>query len=352
MLRPPLVSALLALALPCGCEAPPEEGPPEEGPCGLGFRDGVGPFFTMKLIEGQTLLDWLRELERPISVESLDELVDVLIKVCDALAMAHSLGIIHADIKTPNIMLGEFGAVYLMDWGNARIGGTPPPTDDSGRPQVLGTPSVLAPEQARAWSIDARTDVFGVGAIIYTFLAGRPPYPTGTIEARINAAAYARFRPLSVVARKAPVTLRKISARAMALNPADRFQTISELGAALNAFRRARVPAPAVTLAAGEVLMQQGEPGDFVYVVREGTFRVAIDGVDLPHTPGPGAVLGEVAMITDKPRTATVTAITDAVVLRIGPELLQEELGRVSPWVKTLVESLAHRLHRHSTEGR
>ena len=86
----------------------------------LGCRPDTGPFFTMKRVEGHTLLEHLRTVRRSLRGDVLDEVVDMVIKVCDALALAHSRGICHGDLKASNIMVGKYGEVYLMDWGVAK----------------------------------------------------------------------------------------------------------------------------------------------------------------------------------------------------------------------------------------
>ncbi len=111
--------------------------------------------------------------------------------MCQTLAYAHAQGIIHRDLKPLNIMVGAFGEVQVMDWGLSKVMGTADgvtaPGEASAAPeatgagQVLGTPAYMAPEQARGETdrLDARCDVFGLGAILCTILTGRPPYVGG-----------------------------------------------------------------------------------------------------------------------------------------------------------------------------
>jgi serine/threonine-protein kinase len=155
------------------------------------------PCYTMKLVHGRTLDDLLREeTDRP---ERLPRLLAVVEKVCQTMAFAHSKGILHRDLKTSNVMVGEFGEVQVMDWGLAkelsRAEAAPPPSEVTedvetvGREEeseglsrdgaVLGTPSYMSPEQAAGdWDIvDERTDVFALGALLCVLLTGQPPYP-------------------------------------------------------------------------------------------------------------------------------------------------------------------------------
>ena len=174
----------------------------------LGLDSEGQLFYTMKLVKGRTLqhiLDALRH-EHPEDLQhyTLDRLLTIFRKVCDALAFAHSKGIIHRDLKPENIMVGEFGEVLVMDWGIAKILGqsdhetlrkgdaaavpvslsphlpvslsSPSPTatmDGS----VMGTPNYMSPEQAmgRINEMDARSDIFSLGGILYCILTLYPP---------------------------------------------------------------------------------------------------------------------------------------------------------------------------------
>ncbi len=156
------------------------------------------PYFTMKLVKGQTLSARLRA-KAPLS-----ELLPVFESVCQAMAYAHAHGVIHRDLKPANIMVGAFGEVLVMDWGLAKVLGGGPPSGgagthidvgraagDSGHTQagaVMGTPAYMAPEQARGEDIDQRADVFGLGAILCEILTGKPPFDGRGAEALALAA--------------------------------------------------------------------------------------------------------------------------------------------------------------------
>ena len=115
-------------------------------------------------------------------LEGLHRLLLIFLKVCDAVAFAHSRGVIHCDLKPDNIMVGDFGEVYLMDWGIAWQTADAAGKGAVARPGIRGTPAFMSPEQARrsAKSLTERTDVFGLGAVLYFILTGRPPFPGKT----------------------------------------------------------------------------------------------------------------------------------------------------------------------------
>src|SRR5262245_13723505 len=151
----------------------------------LGTADGL-PYFTMKLVRGRTLAELLQERSSP--ADGLPRLLQVFEQVCQTVAYAHSRGILHRDLKPDNIMVGAFGEVQVMDWGLAKVldrpgeEGTVHPASDvrlqTQAGTVAGTPAYMAPEQARGevGQLDARADVFGLGAILCAILTGRPPF--------------------------------------------------------------------------------------------------------------------------------------------------------------------------------
>lgn len=166
-------------------------------------RRGERPFYTMKLVRGKTLAATIKEHhekrraghEDPLS---MTRLMSVFINICDALAYAHSRGIIHRDLKPQNIVLGDFGEAIVLDWGLARrLHGNQEDDTERDHTQVspvslsddahtdatqtgaaLGTPAYMAPEQAagRVDLMDARTDIYGLGAILFEILTGFPPH--------------------------------------------------------------------------------------------------------------------------------------------------------------------------------
>ena len=131
-------------------------------------------------------------------------------KTCDAVAFAHSRGVIHRDIKTANVMLGDFGQVYLIDWGVARSSRTPDAATlgaELGELQpdlpgtLIGTPCYMAPEQLVGLhdQVDHRTDVFGLGAMLYEILTGQPPRNTKNVVSTLRGAVTEIVPPENVV---------------------------------------------------------------------------------------------------------------------------------------------------------
>jgi len=200
-------------------------------------------FYAMKLVSGSRL-DALVRGGAP-----LPELLRTFLRICEPVAFAHAHGVIHRDLKPENVMVGTFGEVLVMDWGVAKRLGEAP-TARSPSPEaplraaetahgtVLGTPAYMAPEQARGETerVDARADVYALGAILYFILTGRPPGPSdGTLDAETRTwPGYAGPRPAAVVPprRRTPSVSRPLEAiclKALASAPEARYAAAQDL---------------------------------------------------------------------------------------------------------------------------
>lgn len=212
----------------------------------LGRDDDDEPVIVMKKIEGTSWLEIIDDPRRaPDAFEADDPValhVEILIQICNAVHYAHSRGIIHRDLKPENVMLGEFGEVYLLDWGIA----VSLREDPSGRlasakdvTKPAGTPAYMAPEMVatEGAELGVYTDVFLLGAMLYEALTGEPPY-SGTTLFAIMLRAHDCDPPQFDAT--VPPELAAICRRAMARNPEDRFPSARALREALTDYRRRR----------------------------------------------------------------------------------------------------------------
>jgi serine/threonine protein kinase len=134
-------------------------------------------FYVMKLVRGD-------RLDAAIAARTLNERLDVFLRICEAVAFAHANGIVHRDLKPDNVMLGTFGEALVMDWGVAKVAGAPP--DGAA---VAGTPGYMAPEQERdARSVDARADIYALGVILEAMLPDAAPKALVAIARHARAA--------------------------------------------------------------------------------------------------------------------------------------------------------------------
>ena len=193
-------------------------------------RAGGELFFTMQLVQGRTLAHALAH-EAP----AIAEPVRWLAAAARGVAYAHQRGLVHRDLKPANIMVGEQGAVSVLDWGLVAPGTTStalaPEAPEDGRltldGALMGTPAYMSPEQAdgRGAQAGPACDVYALGAILYEILAGRPPVEPGPIRDMVEAAARGGFEPPSQRApgRPVPAALEAVCARAMVHDPAGRY---------------------------------------------------------------------------------------------------------------------------------
>jgi serine/threonine protein kinase len=322
-------------------------------------------FLCMKLVEGKTLGDELSELgDSRLEPPHLAKLLQVFGKICDAVSFAHSRGVLHRDLKPKNVMISDFGQVYVLDWGIARLqprsaghegarvrvnvaNADQSELDPPG--SLFGTTPYMAPEQLQGLhdKLDERTDVFGLGATLYQILSGQPPLSLENVRA-----IYMRRHPSAVVppeslvlGLRVPPELSKIALRALAYDPADRYPSVKELQRDLESFQRGSWDLPRTIVSAGSNILKEGEPGDAAYVILDGrctAYRVD-EGEEVElRVMGPGEVFGETAIFSNKPRTASVRAVTDVTLVVVTREILSNALG-LNSWMGAFVKALADR---------
>ena len=301
-------------------------------------------YFAMRVIRGTPLSRRIRAVKRPLSRSDLLDLLDVAIQVCQAIGYAHSKGVVHCDLKPDNIMTGEFGEVYVVDWGVAsRITGDGEISSKSG-----GTPEYMAPEQlGEGGAVSERTDIYLIGALLYEILTGSAPF-TGRAASETTA-----VEP-PVIDRSVPAELRRITARAMAADPAERYDSATALRADLVEFARGSAPFPVQRFDAGAEIVRQGEPGSRVYVIQRGQCRVVQErsgAVKQLRTLSAGDVFGEMAAIDQRPRSATVIATTEVEVAVVERDELLAELGQMKPWVQSIIRAFSAWLRDREAEG-
>ena len=306
-------------------------------------------FFTMKLVHGISLTRWFET--HALGTERLERGLEIVLKVCDAVAYAHHRGVIHRDIKPDNVMVADFGQVYLMDWGLARLTKTHPASsahaDQSG---PVGTPAYMAPEQARGnpADMDERTDVFGLGALLYELVTGELPYgkpaPARVIMLRAHMGAIV---PLETAAAGGalPRRLQLIIERAIDPDPEKRYQSVVELQQDLRAFLRGGFYLPRRVFQPGEVIVREGDIGDAAYMIVSGrchAYRNLGSEKESLAVMGAGEVFGEMSLLLGEPRAASVEAVDQVTALVLSQQTLTEGLG-IDGWTGALVRALAHR---------
>jgi len=217
----------------------------------LGRQEDGTLYYTMKMVRGESLA---QSLQGKSLTERLGFLPNFL-ELCNAVAYAHSCGVVHRDLKPANVMLGEFGETILVDWGLAKVKGE---RDTKGKKLVralnklkslssnhtvagmpMGTPSYMAPEGARGEvkAIDERSDIYSLGAILYELLTGRPPHTGATVWEVVESVKKEEPKPPSEVESGVPLELSDIAMSALAKTKDARYSDAKELAEDIRNFQ-------------------------------------------------------------------------------------------------------------------
>jgi serine/threonine-protein kinase len=221
---------------------------------GLGVYPDGRPFYAMRFIRGRSLDQAIKEFHdegssaRPAGerILALRELLGRFVAVCNAVAYAHSRGVLHRDLKPANIMLGPYGETLVVDWGLAKVADQPDaaagddaliqlPSAQTVAPtaggRVLGTPQYMSPEQAsgRLDEMGPASDVYSLGATLFQLLTGKSPFPADNIQEVLRRVREGDLVPPRQVKPSVPAALDAVCRKAMAHKPKDRYASAQDL---------------------------------------------------------------------------------------------------------------------------
>jgi tetratricopeptide (TPR) repeat protein len=208
----------------------------------FGEERGV-TYMVMELLEGTDL----RTLINTRAVPRLEDKLSIVEQICDGLGYAHQKGVVHRDLKPPNIHVLPSRQVKIMDFGLARLGASE--LTRSGT--VMGTPNYMSPEQVRGEKVDARSDVFSVGALTYELLVGHKPFEAESLHTVLYMVLDQEPEPIRNWVPGMPIPVVQVVERALAKDPARRFRNGAEMREALRGARQAFAAGRAAAMALG-----------------------------------------------------------------------------------------------------
>lgn len=329
------------------------------------------PFYTMPEVSGPSLAELLGIDPATGRAEplALHRTLSILRQLGDALAHAHARGVVHLDLKPQNVIVLDHDRVVLVDWGTARIHdperlrsrfedrpelerflreeqqGLREAADDD---VVVGTPRYMSPEQtlARRSELGPESDVFSLGVIAYQMLTGRLPFEARRLEDLLDEIRRAAPRSPREIDRGIHPRLEDIVMRMLARREWDRFERMDEMLAALDAFRSTAAEFPLRQLEAGELLFREGDEGDFAGVVVSGELEIWTEREGERRVLGrviEGESIGELALLSDGTRSASVTALAPTTLRVIAAPALHAEVEKLSPWTLAILSDVVER---------
>ena len=192
-----------------------------------GEADGF-TYLIMRYMDAGTLKDRMKA--GPLALNEIDRLFSQL---ADALDYAHSKGVVHRDLKPANVLVDARGSVFLTDFGIAKLLESSSQFTSTGA--MVGTPAYMSPEQVTDTDVDGRSDLYSLGIILYEILTGRLPFSADSTTSLINARLTMPIPEVRSVQSNVPAAWQEVVGKALARNPADRYQSVGEFAQDVNA---------------------------------------------------------------------------------------------------------------------
>ena len=197
-------------------------------------HDGDTYYMVLEFVPGESLQDRLKRLNQEGRKLSMDQVIDLAAKICDAVDYAHKRGLVHRDIKPANVMINVQGEPILMDFGIVKILGG---TQHTATGAVVGTAIYMSPEQIRGEHADHRADIYSLGVMLYEMVSGKPPYDADSAMTIMMKHLNDPIPDVSVHTANAPAGIKNVLARALAKSTTERYQSAGQMAADLRALK-------------------------------------------------------------------------------------------------------------------
>lgn len=318
--------------------------------------------YSMKLVQGKDLYSLLEQNQKQNRNEQ-STLLQIFLKICETLAYAHDKGVIHLDLKPENIMLGAYGEVYVMDWGNARLyqpqayiqylqkyypeGETFSALEEK-EDFIAGTPEYMSPEQTslEREKLTPASDIFSLGVILYQMLTQRLPFEDTELELLLEKVRRVEPPPISQWNPEISKRLSQICMKMLEKSLADRYQSFHEVIADLKELSTSGQAFSTQEYWEGEWIFKEGDKGDYAFTILSGLVEISrkIDGErKVLAQLGPDEIVGELSIFMKQPRAAAARALQNTVIRVMTKKEVEEELEKLSPWVETMITGLSKR---------
>lgn len=328
------------------------------------FLGAEGDFtYSMELIQGEDLEDLLYKLEENFENLPLVQCIKIFTKLSETLAYVHDMGVIHLDLKPSNIMLGQYGEVQILDWGAAHLYAPKRYEDFIKRYKkdakmedifhdrsggIEGTIPFMSPEQTERprHQLTPASDIFSVGISLYRALTGRFPFCYDSLESFLYDLNNLEPPPLHEVRGDIPIRMSQICSKMLAKRTEDRYQSFHEVLHDLESLANSGQVFEQKSYQKGEILVHEGERGEYAFQIIDGMVEVfvMVDGTKKSlAVRGSGSILGEVAVFTKEPRSASIVALETTTVKLLNQQMVVEELEKLNPWVGHMVYQLSQR---------
>lgn len=335
------------------------------------MQSNVNPCYAMEFIKGQHLEDYIHELTRSCDTNDdqciaipLTESLRIFDRICETMAYAHDRGVIHLDLKPENIVIGEYGEVLIIDWGSALLYDPEPYLQYMKRQTVndasvsffshiktspaTASPMYMSPEQTKQprETLAPPSDIFSAGVVFYQMLTGVMPFTGAELNEVWEKIQSYHPRPVHAVNSNIPLYLSQICSKMIEKTPDLRYRSFHDVLDDLNELRNSGCLFDTKHYKTGDVIFCEGDEGTYAFIILSGKVDIskAVDGrqVSLAEL-GRDEIVGELAIFSDEPRSATVTAIEPTIIRIMKKKEIDGELEKLAPWVGGMISGLSDR---------